>query len=403
MTAPSASTSPSLQPDRARAAFFLGQLALTDFRAYARLRLEISANPGLIVLTGPNGAGKTNVLEAISFLAPGRGLRSASPAEPTRWGALAAAPGQRPAWAVAARVVGPEGAHDIGTGLDPEEGAPERRLARIDGAPARAQGRLAETFAVHWLTPPMERLFQEGALGRRAFIDRIAADLDPDHAERKQAYEHAARERLRLLAERGTAGDAAWLAALEARMAESGVALACARIAAAETLDAACRAARGVFPGARVAMAGTLEDWLAAGPALAVEDHLARALRQSRERDALTGTTASGPHRSDMAVRHAELDRPAEQCSTGEQKALLIALVLGAADARAAARGARPVLLLDEVAAHLDRVRRESLFAHLLDSGLQAWLAGADREPFAALAGRARFYAVGSGAIEPLP
>ncbi|MCC7017579.1 MAG: DNA replication/repair protein RecF [Rhodospirillales bacterium] len=386
-----------------REAFFLGALALTDFRTYARLKFELPAGPGLIVLTGPNGAGKTNLLEAISFLAPGRGLRAASLADPTRWGASAAGPGQRPAWAVAARVRGPEGIRELGTGLDPVAAAPERRLVHVDGAPARVQGRWASAFAVQWLTPAMERLFQDGARARRKFVDRVAGGLDPGHAERVQDYEQASRERIRLLTGPAEGRDPAWLASLEARMAETGTALACARIAAAEKLDAACRGSRGPFPGARVAMAGALEDWLAAEPALAAEERLARALAQARERDALTGATGAGPQRSDVAVSHTLRDQPAEQCSTGEQKALLVALVLGAADVLAAARGAGPVLLLDEVAAHLDRVRRQALFAALLDSGAQVWLAGADREPFESLGGRARFYAVGEGAIEPLP
>ena len=403
MTAASAFPSQRPGPERAREAFSVAALTLSDFRTYARLRFEIPAGPALIVLTGPNGSGKTNVLEAISFLAAGRGLRAASLAEPTRWGAVPAGPSLRPAWAVAARVHGPAGAREVGTGLDPAAGAPERRLVHVDGAPARAQGRLAEAVAVHWLTPPMERLFQDGAAARRKFIDRLAAGLDAGHADLKQNYEQAARERIRLLTAPGAARDGAWLASLEARMAETGIALACARAHAAEKLDAASRDARGPFPGARVAMAGAVEEWLAAAPALAAEERLVRALAQGRERDALTGTTGSGPHRSDMDVRHAGADRPAEQCSTGEQKALLIALVLGAADVLAAACGARPVLLLDEVAAHLDRVRREALFAALLDSGAQVWLAGADREPFESLVGKARFYAVGSGAIAPLP
>jgi DNA replication and repair protein RecF len=403
MTRASAFPSQRPDPERARAAFSVAALTLSDFRSYARLRLEVPAGAGLIVLVGPNGAGKTNVLEAISFLAPGRGLRAAAPAEPTRWGAAAAGPALRPAWAVAAGVEGPRGPREIGTGLDPEAEAPERRLVRVDGTPARAQGRLQDTFAVHWLTPPMERLFQDGAGERRKFVDRVAAGLDAGHAELKQHYERTARERIRLLVDSGGTAEPGWLASLEARMAESGIALACARQAAAARLDRACREPRGVFPGTRVAMAGAVEDWLAAAPALAAEERLARALRDSRERDALTGTTRFGPHRSDMAVRHAGLERAAEQCSTGEQKALLIALVLGAADVLTDARGARPALLLDEVAAHLDRVRREALFAALLDSGVQAWLAGTEREPFAPLAGRALFLAVGAGAIEPLP
>ncbi len=298
---------------------------------------------------------------------------------------------------------GPAGANEVGTGLDPVACAPERRLVHVGGAPARVQGRLAEAFAVQWLTPSMERLFQDGARARRKFIDRVAVGLDSGHAERVQSYDQMARERTRLLTGSAAECDPKWLDALEAGMAETGIALACARIAAAEKLDRACRGARGPFPGARVQMIGAIEDWLASGPALAAEERLARALALARARDAVTGTTGAGPQRSDMAVLHTLKDQPAEQCSTGEQKALLVALVLGAAGVLAAARRALPVLLLDEVAAHLDRVRRQALFAWLLDSGAQVWLAGADLEPFESLGGRARFYAVAEGTIEPLP
>lgn len=391
------------QTEPAGQAFCVHALTLTDFRTYARAHLDLDGRPGLIVLTGPNGAGKTNVLEAISYLAPGRGLRGARLHEPTRWGAAPATPHQRPAWAVAASVHGPTGARAVGTGLDPDADAPERRLIHVDGTPARVQGRMAEAFAVQWLTPAMERLFQDGASARRKFIDRVASGLDSDHAERVQNYEQAQRERTRLLAGPSEACDPQWLNALEARMAETGTALACARIDAAERLDAACRADRGIFPGLRIAMAGALEDWLGQGPALAAEERLIRALAAARPRDALIGSTGAGPHRSDMAVRHAGKDQPADSCSTGEQKALLVTLVLGAADVLARTLGARPVLLLDEVAAHLDRLRREALFEALREQGGQIWLAGADREPFESLRGRARFYAVAEGVIEPLP
>ncbi len=383
-------------------AFRVRALTLTDFRTYARLDLALD-DSGPVVLTGPNGAGKTNVLEALSFLNPGRGLRGVRVAEPTRWGARPALASLRPAWAVAATVEGPVGASTIGTGLDSDPAAPERRLIRVDGQPARAQGRLAEACAVQWLTPAMERLFQDGASGRRKFIDRVAYGLDAGHAARVQAYDQAVRERARLLALESGARDPAWLEALETQLAEGGIAIACARAEAAARLDRVCRAGRGVFPGARVAMTGQVEDWLAEMPALAAEDRLRRALIAARERDALLGGAGAGAHKSEMAVRHAPKDQTAESCSTGEQKALLVALVLGAADLIFEARGARPILLLDEVAAHLDHLRREALFAWLRDSGAQAWLAGADAEPFAELRGTARFFAVADGVIEPLP
>ncbi len=384
-------------------AFRVSALTLTDFRTYARLDLALDGAAGLVVLTGVNGAGKTNVLEALSFLSPGRGLRAARLAEPTRWGAAAALPSLRPAWAVAATIEGPRGACAIGTGLDSDPSAPERRLIHVDGSPARAQGRLAEACAVQWLTPSMERLFQDGASGRRKFIDRIAHGLDIRHGQRVQDYEQAVRERARLLALEPALRDDAWIETLEIQLAEGGVAIACVRAEAAARLDHVCRLGRGVFPGARVAMTGQVEDWLAEMPALAVEDRLRRALVAARERDGLIGGAGAGPHKSDMAVRHGPKDQPAESCSTGEQKALLVALVLGAADLICEARGARPVLLLDEVAAHLDHDRRRALFAWLRDSGAQAWLAGADAEPFAELRGTARFFTVADGAIEALP
>ena len=384
-------------------AFRVSTLRLTDFRTYARLDLALDGAAGLVVLTGPNGAGKTNVLEALSFLSPGRGLRAARVAEPTRWGAAPALPSLRPAWAVAAAVEGPAGASAVGTGLDSDPAAPERRVIHVDGQPARAQGRLAEACAVQWLTPSMERLFQDGASGRRKFIDRIAYGLDSRHAARVHDYEQAVRERARLLALDPGERDRAWIEATETRIAEGGIAIACVRAEASVRLDQACRAGRGVFPGARVAMTGQIEDWLADMPALAAEDRLRRVLVAARERDALIGGAGSGPHKSDMAVRHAPKDQPAESCSTGEQKALLVALVLGAADLIFEARRARPILLLDEVAAHLDHDRRRALFDWLRDSGAQTWLAGADLEPFAELRGTARFFAVADGIIEPLP
>lgn len=373
------------------------RLALTDFRGYAGLRLSLE--PCSVVLTGPNGAGKTNLLEAISFLAPGRGLRRARlsdidrrvpPARPT-----ALVPG---AWAVAVTLAGPRGATAIGTGRDPTSATGERRLVQIDGAAARTQTALAQCLCVIWLTPQMDRLFTEAAAARRRFLDRLAYGFDPGHVHRVTAYEQAMRERMRLLAQRSPA-DPAWLGALEARMAEHGVAVAAARRNTAAALDEAAAAAPGAFPAARLAVTGELESWLETMPALAAEEAFARRLVAARASDAAQGQTAFGPHRCDLAAYHGKTHISAAQCSTGEQKALLIGIVLAFARLMARRRGEIPILLLDEVAAHLDRARREALFAEIGSSRGQAWLTGTDRILFDGMSGTAQFLTVADGVI----
>ncbi len=367
------------------------RLALTDFRCYRRLRLE--AGPLPVVLTGPNGAGKTNLLEAVSFLAPGRGLRRARLDEVTRIGA-------RPAgvWGVAATVEGPGGETELGTGLQPagEGRAAERRVVKVNGAVASGPA-LAEAVHLIWLTPQMDRLFLEAASGRRRFLDRLVYGFDADHARRVSAYERALRERSRLLRE-GRA-DPSWLGALEATMTEHGVAVAAARRAAVARLNGALEAGVGPFPRAELALDGTLEAWLAEGAALEAEDRFGAVLAEGRGRDAETGTVPVGPHRGDLLVRHVAKDVPAAQCSTGEQKALLIAIVLAEARLQALRRGAAPLLLLDEVAAHLDAERRAALFEEIVALGAQAWLTGTDRTLFAALEGRAQYFLVREGTL----
>ncbi|HSK40983.1 MAG TPA: DNA replication/repair protein RecF, partial [Arenibaculum sp.] len=317
---------------RRRGALAVVRLTLTRFRGYEHLRLDVGRRP--VVLTGPNGAGKTNLLEALSFLAPGRGLRSARLAEVERIGC---APGA--GWAVAARVETPAGPVDLGTGSgtgsstgtaggegQAAERRPERRVVRVDGQPVRGQVALAEHAAVVWLTPQMDRLFLEGPGGRRRFLDRLVFGFDPAHAGRLSRYETALRERARLL--RDGAGDAAWLGALENEMATTGVAVSAARRDMATRLQAAVDQGSGPFPQAEIEVVGTVEGWLEAGPALAVEDDLRRRLAEARRHDAESGGAAVGPHRSDLAVRHRAKDMPAGLCSTGEQKALLVSLVL---------------------------------------------------------------------------
>jgi DNA replication and repair protein RecF len=367
------------------------RLTLTAFRCYGRARLVADTRPQ--VLTGPNGAGKTNLLEALSFLAPGRGLRGARLAEVDQHGSGGA-------WAVAATIEGPSGPVEIGNGRDPQAAnGGGRRLVKVDGATA-GQGALSQALAVVWVTPDMDRLFADGAGGRRRFLDRLIYGYDATHAGRINAYEQALRERARLL--RDGRRDDSWLSALEALMAEQGVAIAAARSENTARLDAAARLGVGPFPGAAIAVAGTVEGWLAEMPALAAEDRLRALLRDSRGRDAESGGAADGPHRSDLEVRHLERDLPAAQCSTGEQKALLLSAVLAHARLLAAARDSAPVLLLDEVAAHLDADRRAALFDEVCALGAQAWLTGTDAETFAAFGSRARRLAVENATIRPV-
>jgi len=378
----------------------VARLTLSAFRCYAYRRLELA--PQAVVLTGANGSGKTTILEALSLLAPGRGLRRARLEELKRHevgeaGASGVAGGP---WAVAARLRTPAGDVDVGTGLFATPSAPgrERRHVRIDAQPARAQSALAGIVGVTWLTPEMDRLFAEGASARRRFLDRLVFGLDPEHVRRVNAYETAMQERARLL--RQGSADPLWLAALEETMAAHGVAVAAARRDLAERLSTEAAVA-GAFPGAELEVAGTVEAWLAENrAALDVEVRLRDALRQARALDAEAGGASIGPHRSDLVVRHAGSGRPARACSTGEQKTLLIAIVLAAARLQQAERGAAPLLLLDEVAAHLDARHRGALFAEVAALGGQAWYAGTDRSVFAPLEGHAQFISLGQGPSE---
>lgn len=374
----------------------VARLTLSRFRSYERLRVETDPRP--VVLVGPNGAGKTNLLESISFLVPGRGLRRARLTDVTRH-----SPGGMPAagsgWAVAAQLAGPKGMVDIGTGCDAADGGVERRQVRIDGADARGQSALSGVASAVWLTPHMDRLFADGASGRRRFLDRMVFGLDPAHAGRVSAYEHAMRERSRLL--RDGEGDGTWLAALEDTMAERGVAIAAARRDMAASLNEACADADGPFPAATLAMQGDVETWLDQGPALAAEDRLRDGLLRSRPLDAMTGGAAVGPHRSDLLIRHRDKDMPAEQCSTGEQKAVLIAIVLADARLQARERNSVPLMLLDEVVAHLDEIRRAALFEAICDLNAQAWMTGTDAALFAPLGPRAQRFRVENAVLSP--
>jgi DNA replication and repair protein RecF len=380
------------------------RLTLTNFRCYAGLRLETDPRP--VVLTGPNGAGKTNLLEALSYLTLGRGLRRAKLSEVARL-----APGEdestaaRP-WAVAAKLCREDGEVDVGTGTeavqsDGEGG--ETRVVHIDGRPARGPVELGRLVGAHWLTPQMDRLFLDGSSERRRFIDRVALGVDPDHAGPMAAYDRALKGRSRLLRDgrHGPGADPAWLSALEDSMARHGVAVAAKRREMAARLRDQCRPGDGPFPGAGMEMSGVLEDWLDAGPAIDAEDRFRAALESSRGVDADSGGAAVGPHRSDLAVRHGDTGLAARQCSTGEQKALLVALVLAAARLHAAAQGHAPLLLLDEVVAHLDETRRHALFETVGAMGAQAWLTGTDAAVFAPLGDTVQHFTVTAAELRP--
>lgn len=369
-------------------------VTLTDFRNYESLRLTLGAQP--VVLYGENGAGKTNLLEAISYLTPGRGLRGARPEDIAR----------RPSshrWAVAATVDGPLGATDLGTAWDaPSHGGTARRRVKLNGAPATSQSVLAEVMSMTWITPQMGGLFVDGAGGRRRFIDRLALTYDPAHAGRSTAYEKALRERSKLLKEKGATADPTWLDALEAQIAERGVAVAAARLDLVDRLHLVAKEGFGPFPGASLSMQGRVEDMLTAGSALRAEEQLRDALYAGRGEDARSGGASAGPHRSDLVVAHMEKRAPADQCSTGEQKALLLALVLAHARMMNAEKGVAPMLLLDDVAAHLDAERRAALFEAVLGFRGQCWMTGTDQGLFEPIAEKAQFFRISEGRADTI-
>ena len=375
--------------------FFVTRLTLTDFRNYASARVGTDAS--LVALTGANGAGKTNLLEAISLLAPGRGLRGASFEE------LARIDGDG-RWAVAADVSGPAGAVALGTAwLKPSGvGDSQSREVVVDGSAQKSSGILGEYLRLLWLTPAMDRLFAGPASDRRRFFDRLAAAFDPEHGSRVLTFEKLMRERNLLLG--GERTDPAWVASLETQMAEAAAAISAARLLALEALKSHISEARNgsAFPWAELALTGDLEARIADVPAVQVEEEYRRILADSRQLDRAAGRTLKGPHRSDFAVTHGPKSVAAERCSTGEQKALLIGLILAQARAVKAESGAAPVLLLDEIAAHLDASRRESLFATLEELGAQAWMTGTDAGLFETLGRGAQHLHVESGMVTPI-
>jgi DNA replication and repair protein RecF len=358
------------------------RLTLTDYRSYAQASLETEGRS--CFLFGPNGAGKTNLLEAISQFSPGRGLRGATAAEVGRKVSLTAEPRS---WAVSAEIAAGERTLRLGVGV--QEAGGSRRSARIDGESGSVAA-FADYIRPLWLTPALDRLFSGSASERRRFLDRLVFSAEPGHAYQVTLYERALRERLRLLA--GYAVDRAWLAAIESQAARAGALVAMARAGTIEALAVEIAARpEGPFPRAEVGLDGEWEAMALAGVAAGeIESGLPGALAEGRARDAAAGRALRGPHRSDLAVIDHASGRPAGDCSTGEQKALILNLILAQAGRLSRAIDApNPILLLDEVAAHLDQLRRAALFDEIETLSLQAFLTGTDAALFDLLQGRA--------------
>jgi DNA replication and repair protein RecF len=363
----------------------IDRLSLTAFRNYGDCRLEFSPAP--VIITGPNGSGKTNLLEAISLLVPGRGLRRAELTD------LQNRHSSEP-WAVATQLSTSFGTLSIGTGRNTDDPEHDRRVVHIDGISSRSQNVLADHVAMAWITPAMDRLLAEGASARRKWLDRLVYSFDPAHNGRMTRYEKALRERSRLLRE--GISDAVWLSGLENEMAQTGVAIASARKQLLVQLRTAIgEAADSAFPQADLALKGTPEETLDDKAALLVEDHLRETLQRCRGEDALNGICHVGPHRSDLAVTYRAKACPAELCSTGEQKSLMIAIMLAYVRTLIQHRRLSPLFLLDDIVAHLDDVRREALFEEILALGVQAWITGTDNESFTALFSHAQHHPIG--------
>ena len=364
---------------------------LTNFRNYASATFSFGPQP--VVLVGQNGAGKTNLMEAVSLLSAGQGLRRASYPEISRANGTGG-------WSVAATMHTTAGALDIGTGLAPSSAASARsgRIVRIDGETQGGTGILADLVEMVWLTPSMDGLFTGPASERRRFLDRLILCFDPGYRTRLGHFERAMQSRNRLLADGVT--DRFRLEGFERVMVETGIAIAAARLEAVGQLAGTIAQRRSrtpdsPFPWAALALEGTLETELAQRAAVDVEEIYAGQLAATRERDRAAGRTLTGPHRSDLVVGHGPKDMPSRLCSTGEQKALLVGLVLAHAELASQRRdGIAPILLLDEIAAHLDPARRSALYDEILRLRLQAWMTGTDLDPFIPLTGHAQFFHV---------
>ena len=363
----------------------IARIDLHNFRNYTQSRLD-HIHPGAVVLCGPNGAGKTNVLEAISLLVPGRGLRRAKPRE-----LLNHAAGASDIWSVGVDLNTKYGCVRVATGLDIEK---DKRIVRVNGEPVRSQSVLSNYLSCVWLTPQMDRLFMDSAGSRRRFLDRMVFAFDPGHSGRMSRYENAVSQRSKLLKE--GMDDVSWLSGLEAQIAETGVAISAARLDFVQRLQAACDQVdfdeEKYFPRAQINVVGLLENALMKRSALEVEELFKAELKSNRQRDGIVGGSSAGPHRSDLKVVYAEKNMPADHCSTGEQKALLIGLILAQARLLLAEQGIAPLMLLDEVAAHLDEDRRMALYDRMFALGSQVWMTGTDIKLFNGIRTRAQFF-----------
>lgn len=368
----------------------VARLILQDFRSYRTLDLRLSHR--LVALSGENGAGKTNLIEALSLFAPGRGLRRAELGEMVRSGA--------DRFAVSAEIEADGASRRLGVGYQPEEpGGRPARICRIDGASVGSAAAFAEHLRLVWLTPDLDGLFRGPPGDRRRFLDRLVLAVDPRHGSRVAALERALRSRNRLL-EEGPAGSGPWLDAVEREIAELALAVAAARSETAERLGADLLAGAEIaspFPFARLSLSGEFEALVAGLPAVDAEDLYRARLREDRSRDAAAGRTLLGPHATDLLVRHGPKGLPAGSCSTGEQKALLLRLILAHVRLVERMSGIAPILLLDEVAAHLDPLRRAALYEQLGGLPGQVWMTGADPSLFADLTGRADLVCVRPG------
>jgi DNA replication and repair protein RecF len=352
-------------------------LTLTNFRNYDSATVSGLDN-GFIILIGDNGAGKTNCLEAISFLAPGRGLRGSSVSECRTNNA-------KSPWVVSAQIKHDDGELSrLGVGQDPQK--TEKKIIRLDGTPIKSQTELGDVFRAIWLTPQMDGLFLQGASERRRFFDRLVATFDPSHSGRLTRYEKATRERINILKtaqDQKSTPDHIWLTGLEAIMAETGIALAAARIDLLEKIhDVIATTAIESFPHTRITLDGEVETALQSQSALSVEDHFKQKLRDNRQGDAITGRTLYGTHRTDMQATYQDKNQRAAQCSTGEQKAMLTTIIMAHAILVKNRFGFPPVLLFDEVCAHFDEHRRDALFDILGNLGGQIWMSGQDKKSF---------------------
>jgi len=368
------------------------RLTLTNFRSYHAAQIEADCGP--IVLTGPNGSGKTNLIEAISFLTPGRGLRRATLED------VAFSEGDG-SWAVSADVEGALGLAALGTGIDPpaKDDAIRSRRCRVDRDPVPSATAFADHLRVIWLVPAMDGLFNGPASERRRFLDRLVLAIDAEHAGRVASLERALRSRNRLLDD--ARPDVHWLDAVEHETAELAVAVTASRVETVVRLQAtlATRMSQSAFPAANIRLEGWMEELVLLRPAVEIEDRYRAVLRDNRARDAAAGRTLEGPHLTDLAVHHAGSDVAAADASTGEQKALLIGLVLAHAGLLAEIAGYVPVLLLDEVTAHLDPLRRHALYSELARLGAQSWMTGADANAFTGLSEGAQVFEVTPGQI----